>query len=63
VKKIWFLHSHTDDKLDPVPQEILEREELFKQKNDATVTLLNLCDVKSLTVKKLQKLRYGEKEN
>jgi hypothetical protein len=51
------------DKLDPIPQEILVREELFKQKNDATFTLLNHCDVKSLTIKELQKLRSWEKEN
>ena len=45
------------DKLDPVPENTLIRDELLKQKNDATVTLLNRCDVESLTVEELEKLR------
>jgi hypothetical protein len=36
-------------KLDPVPQEILEKEKLFKQKNDATLAVLNHCDVETWT--------------
>ncbi len=51
------------DRLDPIPEDVLVREELFKQKNDATITLLNRCDVESLTVEEIQKLRSWEKEN
>jgi len=32
-------------------------DELLKQKNDTTVSLLNRCNVESLTVEELQKLR------
>ena len=48
------------DRLDPVPKDITVREDLFRQKNDATLTLLNHCNVESLSVDELQNLRHVE---
>lgn len=49
--------------LDPIPKDILVTEELFKQKNEFTLTLLNYCNVQSLSSEELQKLRDGWNEN
>ena len=50
-------------KIDPVPN-VLENEKILQEKNDATLAVLNHCDLESLTNYKLQSiLREIENEN